>query len=96
MKVKDLLDLPFKEVLENYVLLYSPECGYYYGIVKSSLVDDIVDEYNIEEEYPESFDVECFIPIETSIECEDELIDYEKLERIMDNLGVSKKEQLNG
>ena len=31
--IEELMELPLKEVLENYSAVMSLECGYYYGIL---------------------------------------------------------------
>ena len=91
MKLKDLLDLPLKEVLEKYCIICNPECGYYYGIFKQEDVDELYSKFNIDEDYPEAFCPECLINEEAVISSDDEIREYDVLLRIMDNLGISKK-----
>ena len=90
MKVTDLLDLTVREVLEEYCVLFSPECCYTYGVTTNELAEKMYQDYNIEDEYPESMCPEPLINHE--VWDHEELIDWEKIERIMDNLGISKKE----
>ena len=47
--------------------------------------------YNIDEDYPEAFNVESVIQDEVLTDYGEEIIDYKKMEKIMQNLGVSKK-----
>ena len=83
--------MPLKEVLDRYYAVMSPECGYYYGIFKWEDIEEIYHKYNIDEEYPEGFCPETLITAEL-LDCEEPVGDYAKLERIMDNLGINKKE----
>ncbi len=91
MKINDLLDLTLREILENYVAVFNPECCFYYGIFKVEDIDKIFKEYNIEKDYPEAFEVENLISDELIIDFNEEIKDYNKLLKIMDNLGISKK-----
>lgn len=95
MSIDELLDLPLREILNNFVVVYSPECAYYYGIFRDEDVEKIYQEYNIDDDYPEAFGVENLIVDE--LLCEDQVKGYDSLLRIMDNLGISKKmEDSNG
>ena len=89
----DLMEMTLKEVLDKFCAVMSPECGYYYGIFKYEDVEEIYNEYNIDEEYPEAFYPEPLIN-EELMDCENPVGDYAKLERIMDNLGINKKTKL--
>ena len=91
-KLTELLDMKLGEVLERYVQIYNAECGYLYGIADLNDVDRLYSEYNIEEEYPEAFMPEDLIHHELDIYSEDaKVMPYEKLEKIMKNLGITKK-----
>ena len=85
-----LLDMTLREVLENYCLVFNPECCFYYGIFKIKDIDKLYKEYNIEEDYPEAFCPESMITDEV-IDLDEPVRDYDVLLRIMDNLGISKK-----
>ena len=89
-KFDDLLEMKFGEVLEKYGVLWNYECAYPYGICSNELVERMYDEYNVDE-YWEAMTVEMIINSELCF-C-DELITWEKIERIMDNLGISKKNE---
>ena len=90
MKVNDLLDYTLRDLLESYCAIYNPECGYYYGIASFDDVDEIFGAYNVSE-YSEGFDVENLINDEILVSFDEELLSYERLERIMSNLDISKK-----
>lgn len=92
MKLDDLMDLPLREVLDKYCGALSLECCYYYGIFKYEDIERLYKEYNIDEEYPESFCPEPLVSDELIYDGSDEIGDYDKLIRIMENLGISKKE----
>ena len=91
MNFDELLDLTLREILEKYCTVMSLECGYYYGVFKQEDIEKIFKEFNIEEEYPEAFHVETLIPLEI-LDAADEVKEYDSLIRIVDNLGISKKE----
>lgn len=90
--VNDLMDLTLREVLEHYVVLHNLECGFYYGLAEANIVEKIFKEYNVDEDYPEAFNVESVIQDEVLVDYGEDLVSYNKLERIMKNLGISKKE----
>ena len=89
--INDLLDLPLREVLDNYISVESLECGYKYGITKIDDANKIFDEYNIQEDYAEAFYADNLISDELLIDCDKPILSYEKLETICNNLGISKK-----
>ena len=91
-KLKELLNITLGELLERYVQIFNAECGYLYGIAELDDVNQLYYEYNIDKEYPEAFTMENLIPNELNIYSKDaEVMPYEKLENIMENLGISKK-----
>ena len=91
MKFEDLLDKPLREILENYVVLHNLECGGYYGLAKADDVEELFKNYNIETDYPEAFNVESIIQDEVLTDYGEAIVDYSKMETIMNNLGISKK-----
>ena len=91
MKFEDLLDLPLREVLEKYCIAMNLECGYSYGVFKTDDIEQLFQEFNIEEDYPEAFSVRELIDEETILTYQEPIKDYNKLLTIMDNLGISKK-----
>ena len=91
IKLNELLDKTLREVLDEYCAIYSPECGYWYGVTSYDDIDELYEHYNIEEEYSEAFVPTSIIDDELIISFDEELMDYNKLEHIMNNLGISKK-----
>ncbi len=89
MKLDDLMELKLKDVIEDYSLLCNYECGFNYGICKNDVIDDMFERYNVEE-YEEAMGVEPLIDFDILYDDED-LISEDKIDRIMDNLGISKK-----
>ena len=89
VKLDDLMDMTLREVLDNYCTFFNLECGYYYGIASYDLADRMYEEFNVDEEYPEAMSVESLI--DEDLLFREELIDWDKVVRIMNNLGVSKK-----
>lgn len=96
MKIDELRNMTLGEVLDNYCAVMSPECCYYYGIFKDVDIEKVYEEYNIEKDYPEAFAPEPLIHDDLIYDGSDEVGDYEKLERIMYNLGISRKGESDG
>ena len=90
-KIKDLYQKTFGEVLEEYCILYNEECGYTYGIINQELAQETYDEYNIEKDYPEAVTTHPLIPIELILDDDYTLIKKNKINRLMENLNISKK-----
>ena len=90
MALEDILDMTVRELLDKYCAIYNLECGYYYGITDFDTVEELFHEYNIDEEYPEAFNVELVINDEL-MDTFDEVLTYERLVKIMDNLGITPK-----
>lgn len=55
------------------------------------MLKNYLKKYNIEEDYPEAFNVESVIQDEVLVDYGEELVDFSKMERIMQNLDISKK-----
>lgn len=91
MVLEDYLDMTLREILDTYCVVYNLECDYCYGVSKFDTVDELYNNYNIDEEYPEAFYPEYLINNEILDYLEEDLLDYQKLTRIMDNLGITQK-----
>ena len=76
MKIKDLMDLTLGEILEKYCAVYNLECCYYYGITEIDKIDEIFENYNIEE-YSEAFNIENLINDELLLSSDDDLLEYD-------------------
>ena len=90
MSLEQFLNMTLREVLDTYCAIYSLECGYHYGVSTFDTVEEIIREYNVLDEYPEAFAIENIISDEVIDSMENGLLSYEKLEVIMDNLGINK------
>ena len=81
-----LLDLTVRELLEDYGCMYSPECDYKYGVIEYGDAKRMYDEYDLED---------CpSVAVDELIDSE--LVDltpltWEKIEYLMENLGVKRK-----
>lgn len=86
---KDLMDLTVRELLEGYCMVYSPECGYNYGIISWDNAEKVAEEYDLEDQY--SWAVDSLINDELEIEDKPPL-DWDIIKWILeDNLGFKKK-----
>lgn len=90
MKFDELLEKPLKELLDEYALLYNLECGYYYGICDLDTIDLMFQEYNVEE-YEDAMYIDTLIPESVLQNIDDETLTYEKIQKIMSNLGITKR-----
>ena len=73
MKVDDLWDKTVKEVLEEYCILYSPECDYNYGICRWDDANDMYEEYDLEEQY--CFSGDSLIPLDYGFDDGEEILE---------------------
>ena len=51
MKVDDLMKMTVEDLLNEFCILYSPECDYNYGIGRWDDVRKIFEEYDLEDQY---------------------------------------------
>ena len=86
----DLLDMTLRDVLDEFCFVYSPECGYLYGIARWEDAYKMWDEYDLKEEY--CFDSESIMAYPMEVDLQQEVITLEGLRRIMNNLGMEKRE----
>lgn len=89
MKVKDLFNKTFEEVLTDYCMIYSPECDMYYGIAKT---EDAIKMFNkLKKKHEDAqvfFSLESLVPSDVyGIEENTEIIDAKKLDEIIDYFG---------
>lgn len=90
MKIDDLLEMTVAEVLENFCITYSPECDYNYGIAKWHDVNQIWEEFDLEEQY--CFEGDYLIPIDYGFDMGEDVLELKDLKQIMAKLGIAKKE----
>lgn len=86
---EDLLDMTLRDVLDEFCFVYSPECGYLYGITRWEDAYKMWDEYDLKEEY--CFDSESIMAYPMEVDLQQEVITLEGLRRIMNNLGIEER-----
>ena len=89
MTIDGLLDLTLREILDNYCVVCNLECGYCYGVFKQEDVEKIFEKYNVAE-YEIAFAPESLLDEERLPT--NEIRSYETLETIINNLGISEKD----
>lgn len=92
MDMNELLDMKLKDILEQYIAVHNDECDYWYGIASFEDMEKLYENYNIHEEYPDAFSPSLIVSKELEIYARKPLLTYEKLENIMKNLGIPKKD----
>lgn len=90
MKIDDLMEMKVKDVLDEYCLLYSPECDYNYGIGKWDDVAQIYEEFDLEDQY--CFDGDYLIPVDYGFDSGEIVLDLQDLKQIMAKLGIAKRQ----
>ena len=92
MNFDDLMDMKLKDILENYCVLWNYECAYPYGVCSQELVERMYDEYDVQS-YWEAMTTEPVINFQVLEISDKDLIDWEKIGIIMDNLGIMRKDE---
>ena len=90
MKIDDLMEMKVSDLLDEYCVVYSPECGYNYGIAKWSDAEQIYEEFDLEDQY--CFSGDSLIPLDYGFDCGEEVLELKHLKIIMDKLGIAKKQ----
>lgn len=90
MKISDLMEMKVIDVLNEYCILYSPECDYNYGIGRWEDANQIYEEFDLEEQY--CFEGDYLIPLDYGFDSEEEVLDLKDLKVIMCKLGIAKKQ----
>lgn len=88
--IDDLMNMKVGELLEEYCVLYSPECDYNYGIARWEDANQIYEEFDLEEQY--CFEGDYLILIDYGFDSGEKVLDLEDLKKIMAKLGIAKKE----
>lgn len=83
------LDMTVRELLENFCIMYSPECDYNYGIISYDQANRIADTYDLSDQA--SVDIMEIIDSELEIECQTPM-SWEKIQKIMECLGFKMLE----
>lgn len=89
MKIKELLDMKLGDILNEFCILFSPECDYFYGIGRYDDALQMWDEFDLEEEY--CFDTDCLLDYCMEIDFDDNILEIDDLRHILDYLGIEKK-----
>lgn len=90
MKIDNILDMSIRDVLNKYCVVYSPECGYYYGITEWEDAEQIYGEFDLEEEY--CFCDDSLIPFDYGFDCGEDILSIDDLRIVMAKLGITKKQ----
>lgn len=89
MKIDDLYNMKVIDLLEEFCLVYSPECGYNYGITRWDDAKLMWDEYQLKDEY--CFNADSLIPIDYGFDSGEPVLEENDLRKILDYLGIQKK-----
>ena len=90
MKIDDLMEMKVKDLLDEFCVLYSPECDYNYGIGRWDDANQIYEEFDLEDNY--SFSGDSLIPMDYNFFEGEEVLTLDDMRCIMDKLGVIKKQ----
>lgn len=96
LKLVELLDMPLREILENYCVLFSEECCWTYGVTTHDAFREIEQKYDMVDE-PSMVAEPILFNVDLLMEFEDddnptEILTVEKIEEIIDNnLMIEKK-----
>lgn len=89
MLISDLLEMKLKDILDEYCVVFSPECDYTYGISTWEDAERMYEEYDLEDEY--CYSADTLVPCLNEFYLTDEILDEERLDKILDMLGIEKK-----
>ena len=90
MMIDDLMEMKVKDVLDEFCILYSPECGYNYGIGRWDDANEIYEEFDLEEEY--CFFRDSLIPIDYGFDNGEKVLTLDDMRCIMNKLGIIRKQ----
>lgn len=94
MNMEDLEDMKFSDVIEQYFVLYSPECDYIYGVAHSDVLDEMYENYNITEDDSVSVNVDSLLSWKSLENYYDDFLEMDKIDEIMKILNIKKKEMI--
>lgn len=94
MILDDLLDMKVREVLDEFCVAFSLECDWFYGVARWEDVNKMFEEYDLEDEY--CFAGEGLVNYGLEMSESDQVLEVEDLRRILDNLGIEKKQGEGG
>lgn len=90
MDVDDLMKMTVEDLLNEYCVLYSPECDYNYGIGRWDDANEIYEEFDLEDQY--CFSGDSLIPLDYGFDGGEKVLDLDDMRRIMAMLGIAKKQ----
>lgn len=88
--IDDLMEMKIKDVLNEFCILYSPECDYNYGIGRWDDANQIYEEFDLEDQY--CFSGDSLIPLDYNFFEGEEVLTIDDMREIMDKLGIIKKQ----
>ena len=94
MKFDDLLEMKFRDVLDEFCITFSPECDYFYGISRWDDVNQMWEEFDLEDEY--CFEGDSLLLYEMEMTGEDKILEADDLRRILDTIGIERKKGVEG
>lgn len=90
MMIDDLMEMKVKDVLDEFCILYSPECDYNYGIGRWDDANKIYEEFDLEEQY--CFSGDSLIPIDYGFDNGEKVLTLDDMKCIMNKLGIIRKQ----
>lgn len=90
MIIDDLMEMKVKDVLDEFCILYSPECDYNYGIGRWDDANKIYEEFDLEEQY--CFSGDSLIPIDYGFDNGEKVLTLDDMRCIMNKLGIIRKQ----
>ena len=81
MKIDELMQMKVADLLEEFCVVYSPECGYNYGIARWDDANEIHEEFDLEDEY--CFSGDSLIPLDYGFDCGEDVLELKDLKCIM-------------
>ena len=90
IKIDDLMHMTVEDLLDEFCILYSPECDYNYGIGRWDDASQIYEEFDLEEE--SCFSGDSLIPLDYGFDGGEEVLNIDDLRCIMSKLGIAKKQ----
>ena len=90
MKIDELMKMTVEDVLNEFCLVYSPECDYHYGIARWDDANQIYEEFDLEDQY--CFSGDSLIPLDYGFDYGEDVLSINDLHVIMAKLGIAKKQ----
>lgn len=88
--IDDLMKMTVKQLLEEFCILYSPECDYNYGIGRWDDADKIWEEFDMDDKY--CFSGDSLIPLDYDFFEGEETLNIDDLRCLMYKLGIPKRQ----